>query len=52
MRAWRKRLQIVFQDPYSSLNPRMRIDAIIGEALDARGYPRGAKRAASASPNC
>ncbi|MET3898140.1 oligopeptide/dipeptide ABC transporter ATP-binding protein [Devosia sp. UYZn731] len=44
MRDWRKRLQIVFQDPYSSLNPRMRIDAIIGEALDARGYPRGAKR--------
>ncbi|WP_201777477.1 ABC transporter ATP-binding protein [Devosia limi] len=44
MKDWRKRLQIVFQDPYSSLNPRMRIDAIIGEALDARGYPRGAKR--------
>jgi oligopeptide/dipeptide ABC transporter ATP-binding protein len=44
MRAWRKRLQIVFQDPYSSLNPRMRIDAILGEALDARGYPRGAAR--------
>ena len=44
MKAWRKRLQIVFQDPYSSLNPRMRIDAIIGEALDARGFPRGAKR--------
>jgi len=44
MRAWRKRLQIVFQDPYSSLNPRLRIDAILGEALDARGYPRGSKR--------
>ena len=44
MKHWRKRLQIVFQDPYSSLNPRLRIDAIIGEALDARGYPRGAKR--------
>ncbi|WP_172122271.1 ABC transporter ATP-binding protein [Devosia sp. 919] len=44
MKEWRKRLQIVFQDPYSSLNPRLRIDAIIGEALDARGYPRGTKR--------
>jgi oligopeptide/dipeptide ABC transporter ATP-binding protein len=44
MKQWRKRLQIVFQDPYSSLNPRMRIDAIIGEALDARGYPRGTQR--------
>lgn len=44
MQAWRKRLQIVFQDPYSSLNPRMRIEAIIGEALDACGFARGAAR--------
>ncbi|MCR4266128.1 ABC transporter ATP-binding protein [Nitratireductor sp. ZSWI3] len=44
MRAWRQRLQIIFQDPFSSLNPRMRIDAIISEALDARGFPRGEKR--------
>ena len=46
LRAWRKRLQIVFQDPYSSLNPRLRVDAILGEALDACGYPRGAAREA------
>ncbi len=46
LRAWRKRLQIVFQDPYSSLNPRLRVDAILGEALDACGYPRGAARKA------
>jgi peptide/nickel transport system ATP-binding protein len=45
MRAYRRRLQIVFQDPFSSLNPRMHIAAIIGEALDARGFPRGKKRA-------
>ncbi|EHK57783.1 ABC transporter ATP-binding protein [Allomesorhizobium alhagi] len=45
MRPYRRRLQIVFQDPFSSLNPRMRIAAIIGEALDARGFPRGRKRA-------
>jgi len=44
MRAYRQRLQIIFQDPYSSLNPRLRVDAIIGEALDARGFPRGARR--------
>ncbi|WP_295807040.1 ABC transporter ATP-binding protein [uncultured Nitratireductor sp.] len=44
LRAYRQRLQIIFQDPFSSLNPRMRIDAIIGEALDARGFPRGVKR--------
>jgi oligopeptide/dipeptide ABC transporter ATP-binding protein len=44
MRAYRQRLQIVFQDPFSSLNPRMRIAAILGEALDARGFPRGKAR--------
>jgi peptide/nickel transport system ATP-binding protein len=45
MRAYRQKLQIVFQDPFSSLNPRMRVAAIIGEALNARGFPRGKKRA-------
>jgi oligopeptide/dipeptide ABC transporter ATP-binding protein len=45
MRAYRRRLQIVFQDPFSSLNPRMRISAILGEALDAGGFPRGKSRA-------
>ncbi len=44
LRAYRRRLQIVFQDPYSSLNPRMRIAAILGEALDAHGLARGRKR--------
>ncbi|MDB5562159.1 MAG: peptide transporter ATP-binding protein [Hyphomicrobiales bacterium] len=40
MNAYRRRLQIVFQDPYSSLNPRMRVDGIIAEALEAGGVPR------------
>ena len=31
------RVQMVFQDPYSSLNPRLRVQEIIGEALDAHG---------------
>jgi peptide/nickel transport system ATP-binding protein len=44
MRAFRQRMQIIFQDPFSSLNPRMRVEAIIGEALDACGFPRGQKR--------
>jgi peptide/nickel transport system ATP-binding protein len=44
LRPFRQRLQIIFQDPYSSLNPRLRVDAIIGEALNARGFPRGARR--------
>ncbi|CAE6857777.1 Oligopeptide transport ATP-binding protein OppF [Paraburkholderia nemoris] len=45
LRPYRRRLQIVFQDPYSSLNPRLRIDQIIGEALDTHGLARGAARA-------
>lgn len=34
LKLMRKNMQIVFQDPYASLNPRMKIVDIIGEALD------------------
>ena len=33
-RAYRKKIQIIFQDPYNSLNPRLSIFEIIGEALE------------------
>ncbi len=33
LRALARDMQIIFQDPYASLNPRMTVDAIIGEAL-------------------
>ena len=33
LRAYRKSVQAVFQDPFASLNPRMRVDAIISEPL-------------------
>ena len=41
MRPWRRRLQVVFQDPYSSLNPRLRVRDIIGEPLVNYGVSGG-----------
>ncbi|HEY6729288.1 MAG TPA: ABC transporter ATP-binding protein, partial [Polyangiaceae bacterium] len=37
LRAARREMQIIFQDPFSSLNPRMRVRDIVGEALVAHG---------------
>jgi oligopeptide/dipeptide ABC transporter ATP-binding protein len=34
LRARRRKFQMIFQDPYSSLNPRMTVEQIVGEALD------------------
>ena len=44
MRALRKDLQIIFQDPYSSLDPRMTVGQAIEEGVRTHGfYPRGSK---------
>ena len=37
LRAQRRKLQIIFQDPYGSLNPRMTVEDVVGEALDIHG---------------
>jgi len=41
LRALRRQLQIIFQDPYSSLNPRMTVEDIVGEALDIHRLSEG-----------
>ena len=44
LRAFRKQAQIVFQDPYSSLNPRIRIGEAIAEPLKVHGIERDRKK--------
>ena len=56
LRRLRARMQIIFQDPAGSLNPRMRIGAIVGEPLSVHGVVRGRaairKRAAELLESC
>ncbi|MBS0528000.1 MAG: ABC transporter ATP-binding protein, partial [Proteobacteria bacterium] len=43
LRALRRKMQIVFQDPFASLNPRMTVGAILSEALIIHGLAASAK---------
>jgi oligopeptide transport system ATP-binding protein len=45
LRRMRRKLQIIFQDAHASLNPRMPIGDLVGEALDIHGLFRGKARA-------
>jgi oligopeptide transport system ATP-binding protein len=44
MRALRREMQIIFQDPYASLNPRMTVGSIIGEPLEIHKIAKGAEK--------
>src|SRR5208337_129157 len=41
LRLLRRRMQIIFQDPFGSLNPRMTVEDIIGEGLEVHGMKDG-----------
>ncbi|MGM0664204.1 MAG: ABC transporter ATP-binding protein [Thermodesulfobacteriota bacterium] len=44
LRGLKRRMQIIFQDPYSSLNPRMTVNQILADPLETHGLYRGAER--------
>ena len=44
LRQLRRQMQIVFQDPYASLNPRMRVGAIVGEGIVIHKLARGREK--------
>jgi oligopeptide/dipeptide ABC transporter ATP-binding protein len=44
IKALRRNMQIIFQDPYSSLNPRLTVGEIIGEGLTIHGIAKGKEK--------
>ena len=44
LRHLRRDMQLVFQDPYASLNPRMRVRAIVGEGIEIHRLARGKEK--------
>ena len=44
LRSLRRKMQVIFQDPYGSLNPRMTVGNIVAEALSVHGLASGGER--------
>ena len=44
LRQQRRRMQMIFQDPYASLNPRMTVGSIVGEPLEVHNIAKGPER--------
>ena len=44
LRTLRQQMQLVFQDPYASLNPRMRVRSIVGEGIEIHKLARGREK--------
>jgi oligopeptide transport system ATP-binding protein len=44
LRALRREMQLVFQDPYASLNPRMKVRSIVGEGIEIHNLARGREK--------
>ncbi len=44
LRRMRRRMQMIFQDPYASLNPRMAVGSIVGEPLEVHNIAKGKEK--------
>jgi oligopeptide transport system ATP-binding protein len=44
LRSMRRQMQMIFQDPYASLNPRMTVGSIVGEPLEIHNLARGREK--------